>query len=566
MPVASVRISALLIAALASGCNSRRINNNCSADSDCDIPGGLRCVRQWCAVRADECPTGLRYWDGAGAFPLKGMCVTNDDLRAKRDAGLPRPDSGGTGGTQAHDGGGNNAGSADAAQLDGPRPPDAPRPDGPQPDAPRPDAARPDAPRTIDAPVDASLLANGQDCSTGAQCSSTYCVAGNCCETACNSPCTSCRLVGQPGACGAVQATRTVTAAPVSALDDVPSLQPAIAWSGSEFAVAWANYPPAGSPTPSPTIAAQRLSQGGQRQGTGAAATSTSTHQEIYWLGGQWALAWRESTGTDPGPPLVRRYVVRYQLFTDAQLLPGPSIVVSDELALAGNGRFGNPEPYAEIVWNSTRGEFAAAAPNGGGTDFIRFGREGNRIGTLASQFLPSAYTAGGPAGGYGGIIRAGSGSLEFTQLGPTGEPNGTRVPFLANGVEAPPVGIAIAWSGTEFAAIWFRESYIHMLRMTPSGAPIGSALRVAEAAIDSPIQLHVAWGPGAWIVSWAQGSQASVVLVSSTGRPSVPIILSSTARGPTPRNVAAGEAFGVVWEDVRDGHPEVYFSRLTCN
>jgi len=104
------------------------------------------------------------------------------------------------------------------------------------------------------------------------------------------------------------------------------------------------------------------------------------------------------------------------------------------------------------------------------------------------------------------------------------------------------------------------------MLRMTPSGAPIGSALRVAEAAIDSPIQLHVAWGPGAWIVSWAQGSQASVVLVSSTGRPSVPIILSSTARGPTPRNVAAGEAFGVVWEDVRDGHPEVYFSRLTCN
>lgn len=184
--------------------------------------------------------------------------------------------------------------------------------------------------------------------------------------------------------------------------------------------------------------------------------------------------------GSQPGLPVIRTYVLRYQLFSASLLTQGAPLDVSDMLVLSGNARFVNPEPYPEIVWNAAREEFAAGPPNGAGTSFIRFGRTGNRIGTLGGGLVASSFTPGGASSGYGGVVRAGSGSLELTALSATGEEVGGRLPLLANGVEAPNVGIAIGWSGSEFAAAWTRDGVLWLQRISATGSLIGQAAPVA--------------------------------------------------------------------------------------
>jgi hypothetical protein len=50
----------------------------------------------------------------------------------------------------------------------------------------------------------APLLVIGQPCSSGAQCLTTYCVDGVCCDRACSGQCEACDVVTRPGLCSAV--------------------------------------------------------------------------------------------------------------------------------------------------------------------------------------------------------------------------------------------------------------------------------------------------------------------------------------------------------------------------
>lgn len=60
--------------------------------------------------------------------------------------------------------------------------------------------------RTVTQTPTPTLVPNGGECSTPAQCSSTFCVDGVCCDTICDQPFHTCNQPGDPGVCQAITA------------------------------------------------------------------------------------------------------------------------------------------------------------------------------------------------------------------------------------------------------------------------------------------------------------------------------------------------------------------------
>jgi hypothetical protein len=86
----------------------------------------------------------------------------------------------------------------DTPELDGTVPVDTD--DGSAPVDAGPEALPPDA------PPDLPLITNGNPCTLGAQCASTFCASGVCCDSTCTGLCQTCNVAGKLGQCSPVPA------------------------------------------------------------------------------------------------------------------------------------------------------------------------------------------------------------------------------------------------------------------------------------------------------------------------------------------------------------------------
>ncbi len=390
-------------------------------------------------------------------------------------------------------------------------------------------------------------------------CHSGHCVEGYCCDAACTGTCSTCRAAGHLGECiGRGLTITTPVPLEVSGADDVGSDSACIAWSGSEFAVGWVDRSAAEA-----AAHLRRLSDAGALLGADSIVPGISSNPEVMWLEGHWILAGRAPQ------TIPQSYAERFQTFSSGGSASGAAVDGTGPLA-GGLDRFSHYEPYPEVLWNPVRREFAAVLVNQGQRQLFRMDPVGNPAGSRSGDFQAAAVTAAGAEGGYALLRRSVGGGLELALTTATGDAVGSPVPVLV-GAEASDRGTAIAWSGQEIAASWTANGAIVFQRFSPTLEALGAAEGVAGVGTGNGTRVHLSWTGADWVLSWTTTSGGTIhawtEIISEAGHAGPAARLSTSAVLGSPRVVGSVPGgLGAVWDDQRDGHSEVYFSRLTCN
>lgn len=132
--------------------------------------------------------------------------------------------------------------------------------------------------------------------------------------------------------------------------------------------------------------------------------------------------------------------------------------------------------------------------------------------------------------------FESGRGQVFFQRLSAGGEPIGSPLGVTANGTSAEASNPRLAWSGTGFAVVWHdRRSGGHrayLARLDTAGTKLGSDLELSAAVSLNP---DVAWSGQEFAVAWSDGRdgidrRTYFELVDAAGVPQPPAIPVSSA------------------------------------
>jgi hypothetical protein len=290
--------------------------------------------------------------------------------------------------------------------------------------------------------------------------------------------------------------------------DPAFSALPAIAWTGSEFGVAWHDTRDGNN-----EIYMGRLTTSGSVAATDVRVTTAAGDSEqvaITYGGGDYRLAWSDDRVT----PLH----VYFGRASETGTLLGPETVVSDGVGPAQRVAAAQAGGDTALVWMDQRGGnfeifFARIAPDGSvAAGPAQISNNG------AYSAFPAIATAGAEFGVAWQDNRDTSDEIYFARVNAAGAkltPE-TRVTNAAGFSGFP----AIAWSGAEFGVAWQDERdgsrEIYLRRLAPDGGAVAPELRVTDAG-DSE-QPSIVW---------------------------------------------TGVDYALAWQDDRDGNYEIYFQRV---
>jgi hypothetical protein len=347
-------------------------------------------------------------------------------------------------------------------------------------------------------------------------------------------------------------------------LDDVrvtttsnSSSNPALVWTGSEYAVAWDQYA-----TGRHDIQFVRISGAGTLLGSAQWVTSTSFTSEqpsLVFAGSGYGMAWTDLSFVRSG--------VFFQRLDTAGTTLGTRVRMSDVT---------EPASFVSLVW--TGSEYAAAwTGDQSGWREVMFGRVDAAGGLLGSQvrvttdpdlaYGPSLAWSGS---GHGVLWQTSFHDITFARLTDTGTKLGSDV-TVATGttyLHEP----ALAWTGSEYGAAWAAHLGLsggtYFVRIDASGALVGSPDRIsgADASSSDP---SIEWTGSEFAIAWSDYRSSSndvyLVRVSASGTTlGSEVEVSSTSFSCRDPVVAwTGSEYGVIWQDQRHGLPEIYFNRV---
>ena len=312
------------------------------------------------------------------------------------------------------------------------------------------------------------------------------------CDTACDSP----ERIGSDV---------RVTNAPLD------SVYPSVAWTGSEYGVAWydkrdGNY----------EIYFGKLSASGAKIGSDVRVTDAaldSVYPSLVWTGSGYGLSWFDSRDGNNEIYFARLDASGAKIGSDVQ--------VTNDSAYSR---------YPSLVW--TGSEYAISwADNRDGNYEIYFARldaSGAKIGAevrvtneITTSMHPSLVWTGSEYGVSWYDIRDGNAEIYFARLDASGTKIDSDVRLTnAAGSSSDP---SLVWTGSEYGVSWYDDrdgnAEIYFARLDVSGGKISSDVRVTNS-VGSSLYPSLAW---------------------------------------------TGTDYGVFWEDARDSNNEIYFARVGC-
>jgi len=336
-----------------------------------------------------------------------------------------------------------------------------------------------------------------------------------------------------------------------------------IVWSGSEWAVAWED-----SRYFDHEIMFARLDEDGAVVGAELRVTNhaaSSRDPSMAWTGSEYAIAWRDNPDTTVEILLARVSADGTKLGTDVQVtagagyVDGPDIVwTGSELGLAWHDdRDGNQEIYC-----------ARLDPTGAAIgSHVRVTNE-----AAESRWVAMAW--GGSE--YGLVWRDGRtpswDDVWFTVLDGDGTKlvSDTRISGDVGWAWFPD----IAWAGSNWGIVWMddRHSFvweIYLGRWDSSGAAVGSEVRVTDDAGSSEIPV-VAWSGSELAVMWLDDRLATyypyVARIDESGAKvtsDVQLMSAADADAFAPSVAWSGSSWGLSWFDQGTVQPGMYHESI---
>lgn len=245
----------------------------------------------------------------------------------------------------------------------------------------------------------------------------------------------------------------------------------------------------------------------------------------------------------------------------------------------------GPPEGSAAIAWNGR--EWGVAWTERTNEEpaifFVRVGTDGRRR-SMPVRISERGYRGSTPTIAWNGetwnvAFSGGAGPLEEIWLGrvdvrgtPMGRPQ--RVTARDRRDFTP----ALAFNGQDLMAVWSAQTpnqrwAILALRMNRWGAQLGPPVRIADRRdrLSSPVVISTSTGWGvAWLVSRTEAIAVDLVRLDTRGQvKGYPVRATLGPLGGTDLTARFGiawdgENYGLVWDEVRDGAPHVFFDTVS--
>ena len=319
-----------------------------------------------------------------------------------------------------------------------------------------------------------------------------------------------------------------------------------------------------------------------------AAAAGTARHEQpaLTWSGTQWAVVWSQN---DAGPSELH-----FRSASADGLTLGPDVQAtnavnrSDEPAMVWNGtehgvawndsRDGNLEVYL------TRLTSAGERP-GGYTD------ERLTTTTSCASSRPTLAWTGTETGvvWFEFCATSDPGDIYFVRVSAAGRivPGSSRGVIVAANSQRYP---KLVWDGSNYGMVWLDDrdtgcyEQLSFALLNTDGLVLGASIPLTTCAdtsgVDGPASL--AWDAGRheWAVAWADqrnsaescgalpcATEIYFLRLTPTGSPIGAPVRVTRAAGSSTSPVLAnrGDGFGLAWSDERDGNPEIYFTVLQC-
>jgi hypothetical protein len=336
----------------------------------------------------------------------------------------------------------------------------------------------------------------------------------------------------------------------------------ALAWTGSEFGVAWhdtrdGNY----------EIYFARLDASGARVGPEVRVTQdagVSVYPSVAWNGSEYGLVWRDDRDGN-------------EEIYFARIDAAGAKVGSDRRITNATGASGWPN----LVWNGSEYGLSWYDERDGNREiyFTRLQATGNKsrpdvrvTDDPATSSLPTLVWTGEEWGVAWHDARHGDTEIYFARLDWQGDKLGSdlRVTNATGASE----NNALVWTGSIFGLVWhdYRDSgwEIYFARLGTKGTKLGADVRLTtDLTISGWPDLE--WNGSEFGVFWHDERDGTwelyQTIVDARGAQAAPEqrLTFEGIGSYQPAAVWDGSAYGVAWHDDRDGNFEIYFNRTTC-
>jgi hypothetical protein len=278
-------------------------------------------------------------------------------------------------------------------------------------------------------------------------------------------------------------------------VDGSRSRNPAIAGTGSGFAIAWADDRDGNSEIYLARFADDASRIGGDIRVTDAA--ESSSHPSVAWTGNTYALSWQDLRDGDLEIYAARLSASGIKLGSDVRIMDAPGLSLGPSVVWSGRELL--------IAW---RDESA-----GGGSQlfFAQVDAAGNEIGqetqiTTQAMLMLSQSIAwtGAETLALWDDNRNGNFDIYGARIDSSGNKIGDDIRITTDGAGG--IEPSLAWNGSEAGMTWQSErgdeESIYMTRLTAQGEPIGSEMRISNALGTSKCA-DIVWTGSQYGIAW---------------------------------------------------------------
>ncbi|HUT55619.1 MAG TPA: hypothetical protein VM658_19675, partial [bacterium] len=281
---------------------------------------------------------------------------------------------------------------------------------------------------------------------------------------------------------------------------------PSLAWSGSEFGLAWRDARDGNAEVYFARLDAAGAVIGSEQRIT--FANDWSNEVSLVWTGSEYAAAWQDHRSAN------------YEVYFARIGADGGKIGLDQRLSYTPVNSY-----YPSLAWGDS--EFAVA---------------------------------------WAELENTGNFEIHLARLSPDGLPIGTgsRITYTSSNTTYP----ALAWSGSEFGMCFsdFDANYdLYFSRLAGDGDTIGPAHRLTSDPNQSA-NPELAWTGSEFGLSWTDGSGAFTAnfgRISAAGDPVGANVRLTDETSILTSLAWTGSEFGVCWMDYSSSHYQIHFARL---
>ncbi len=356
---------------------------------------------------------------------------------------------------------------------------------------------------------------------------------------------------------------------PIDRAGTYPEL-PAVAWTGTEMGVAW--YSRRGALAPA-GIAFARVSAAGTVALAGMRIVEDSGSLEapsLAWSGSEFGLAFQDDRdGNDE---------IYFARVSASGTVTGAEVRVTDDPARSGDPSMvwtGSEYAVAWIDLRHTADEVFLARLEPDGT---RIGTDARLTDMPSASTHPAlVWTGSQLAVAWQDNIDTHDANHEiyFMRVAPDGTPAGGALRVTVDPVDS--IHPSLAWTGSEFGLTWFdmRDGTweLYLARISAGGEKLGGDVRLTDAPMDTSIlwPAPIGWTGSRYATAWTDlrdgNNEIYFALASADGlKLGGDVRLTDDPGGSYAPGMAwTGSLFLVAWGDGRSDEGEIYFTRVGC-